>query len=69
MDRRLFNPLYTLRYDTAAGEVVMPGLLGSEIRLFEGPRANRLGEDGAAWDIAVLDEDAVDVTGRFCCFT
>lgn len=69
MDRRLFNPLYTLRYDTAAGEVVMPGLLRSEIHLFEGPKANRLGEDGAAWDIAVLDEDAVNVTGGFPCFT
>lgn len=69
MDRRDWNPLYTLRYDTAAGEVVVPGLLRSEVLLFDGPRVNELGLAEQAWDIAVLDRRGTDVTGRFACFT
>lgn len=69
MDPRLFNATFTLRYDTAAGEVVKPRLLAREVRLHEGPLVDRLGEAGQAWDIAVLDESGADVTGRFACFT
>ncbi|MDX3549541.1 hypothetical protein PV724_44510 [Streptomyces europaeiscabiei] len=69
MNPRLLNPLFTLRYDTEAGEVVKPRLLAREVHLHEGPRVNALGNQGAAWDIAVLDESGTDVTGRFTCFT
>lgn len=69
MDRRDFNPLFTLRYDTAAGEVVKGRLLRREVLLFEGPEVDALGDRGVAWDIAVLDERGADVTGRFSCFT
>ncbi|MFI9344995.1 hypothetical protein ACIG0D_27570 [Streptomyces sp. NPDC052773] len=69
MDRRDFNPLYTLRYDTADGEVVKTRLLRSEVLLFEGPKVNAMGLAGEAWDIAVLNEQGWDVTGRFACFT
>jgi hypothetical protein len=69
MDSRSFNALFTLRYDTAAGEVVKPGLLAREVHMVEGPKVNALGEAEQAWDIAVLDESGTDVTGRFPCFT
>jgi hypothetical protein len=69
MDSRMFNALFTLRYDTAAGEVVKPDLLAREVHMVEGPKANALGDVEQAWDIAVLDESGTDVTGRFPCFT
>lgn len=69
MDKRDFNPLFTLRYDTTRGEIVKPRLLRSEVLLFEGPKVNALGLAEKAWDIAVLDESGTDVTGRFPCFT
>lgn len=69
MDRRDFNPLFTLRYDTAVGVVVKTRLLRADIALFDGPKVDALGEVGEAWDIAVLDENGADVTGRFACFT
>ncbi|MFE5591179.1 hypothetical protein [Streptomyces sp. NPDC056549] len=69
MDRRAFNPTFTLRYNTEAGEVVKGGLLRSEVQLFEGPKANTMGDEGTAWNIAVLTEDGMDITGRFTCFS
>lgn len=69
MDRRDWNPLYVLRYDTAAGEVVKPGLLASDLLTKVGPEVNAMGLAEEAWDIAVINESGTDVTGRFSCFT
>jgi hypothetical protein len=69
VDRRDWNPLFTLRYDTEDGEVVKTRLLRSELLLFEGPKVDALGDEGRAWDIAVLNEFGTDVTHRFPCFT
>ncbi|MFI8769536.1 hypothetical protein ACIGN6_32155 [Streptomyces sp. NPDC053792] len=63
------NPTFTLRYTTQTGVVVKPQLLRREVSVLEGPKANTLGDDGAAWDIAVLNENGADVTCQFACFT
>lgn len=68
VDPRRINATFTLRFDTSAGEVVKPRLLAREIHLHEGPKAVALGLAEQAWDIAVLDESGIDVTGRFPCF-
>ncbi|MEV7034606.1 hypothetical protein AB0N99_30795 [Streptomyces sp. NPDC093272] len=63
MGRRDWNPLYTLRWDTAAGEQQITGT-SRDIHA-AARRVNQLGDLGTAWDIAVLDEGDVDVTARF----
>ncbi|MGW8702863.1 hypothetical protein ACWGOK_39160 [Streptomyces eurythermus] len=60
--------LFTLRYETCAGEVTKT-LTRSDLVFRDGPTVNRLGDAGKAVNIAVLDEDGVDVTTAFACFT
>ncbi|NUP39497.1 MAG: hypothetical protein HOY76_21420 [Streptomyces sp.] len=63
MSRNVWNPLYTLRWDTPDGERTLTGT--SRYIHSVAPAVNRSGDTGTAWDIAVIDEDGTDVTGRF----
>lgn len=63
MNRRDYNPLYTLRWDDAAGEHTVTGT-SRDIHL-NAASINRKGDAGEAWDIAVHDRWGVDITGRF----
>lgn len=63
MDRRSWNPLYTLRWLADDGGHEISG--SSRDIHAEAPTVNRMGDDESAWDIAVLDESGADVTGEF----
>lgn len=63
MTRRDWNPLYTLRWEDAAGEHTRTGT-SRDIHL-EAPALHARGEAGTVWNIAVLDDAGEDVTGRF----
>ncbi|MGW7786032.1 hypothetical protein [Streptomyces tricolor] len=63
MNRRDWNPLYLLRWDDHAGEHTLTGT-SRDIHL-EAPALHIRGESEEVWDIAVLDDEGTDVTGRF----
>lgn len=63
MSPRDWNPIYTLRWDDTAGEHTVTGT-SRDIHLRAGI-VHQDGEAGTVWDIAVLDSDQADVTGRF----
>lgn len=63
MSRRVFNHLYTLRWDAPDGPHTVTGT--SRDIHHHAPRISRLGDDGSVWDIAVHNSHGTDVTGRF----
>jgi hypothetical protein len=63
MPGHVWKPTYTLRWDTEDRERIVVGT--SRVIHQHARMVHLMGDAGTAWNIAVLDETGVDVTGRF----
>ena len=60
-------PTYTLAFETKDGPQTRERRTDSQIETL-GAVVNKQADRGEVWNIAVLDTDGTDITGRFACF-